>query len=187
MTCATPPHSLTALDIALINGHAGCVSYLMSRHAPSGGGVYHRAAATIQAVWRYHRHKVRTLDQSLLSVIITNMQCRQEISRYWSATMLQRVVRRWLCQKREKRVRQARQAALNRAARTIQSRWKQFIVEKRRYEATYARLKAKLKQEQLAAHLIIAELQYQTENICLPSSVGTQVSRKRQAGPSSML
>ncbi len=50
--------SLTALDIALQQDHAGCVSYLMSCHAPSGGGAYHRAAATIQAVWRYHRYKV---------------------------------------------------------------------------------------------------------------------------------
>lgn len=41
------------------NDHAGCVSYLVSCHAPSGGGVYHRAAITIQAVWRYHRFKVR--------------------------------------------------------------------------------------------------------------------------------
>lgn len=63
------PHSLTALDIALINDHAGCASYLMACHAPSGGGVYHRAAATIQAVWQYHRHKVCTLNQSLLGVI----------------------------------------------------------------------------------------------------------------------
>lgn len=62
------PNSLTALDIALVNDHAGCVSYLMACHAPSGGGAYHRAAATIQAVWRYHRHKVR--QNPCLGVII---------------------------------------------------------------------------------------------------------------------
>lgn len=51
---------MTALDISLVNGHTGCASYLMSCHAPSGGGVYHRAAATIQAVWRYYRYKVHS-------------------------------------------------------------------------------------------------------------------------------
>lgn len=50
--------SLTALDVALKNGHTGCADYLIFCHAPSGGGVHHRAAATIQAVWKYHRYKV---------------------------------------------------------------------------------------------------------------------------------
>ena len=48
----------TALDLAMIADHPECVSYLVASHAPSGGGKYHRAALTIQAVWKFHRHKV---------------------------------------------------------------------------------------------------------------------------------
>ncbi len=48
----------TALDLAMISGHSNCTGYLTSCHAPSGGGLYHRAALTIQAVWKLHRHKV---------------------------------------------------------------------------------------------------------------------------------
>ena len=69
---------------------------------------------------------------------------------------------------RAKRVKQARLAARHRAARTIQSRWRDYIREKRRYEATCARLKARLQQEQVAASLIIAELQSQMQSVSLP-------------------
>ncbi len=52
------------------NGHEACENYLVYCHAPSGGGVYHRAALTIQAVWRYHRYKVSLF---ISTVIIENM------------------------------------------------------------------------------------------------------------------
>ena len=42
------------------------------------------------------------------------------------------------------RVRQARQRHRNRAALIIQTRWNEFIKQKRRYEASYAQLKSRL-------------------------------------------
>lgn len=119
-------------------------------------------------------------------MIVTLFQCRRDISFYWSATILQRCVRKWLSQIKAKRVRQAQLTVRDRAARTIQHRWKQFIAEKRRYEATYSRLKAKLHQEQLAASLIIAELQAQTRSVCLPSTAAN-IPRKRLAASNSIL
>lgn len=168
---------LTALDISMINGHTGCASYLIACHAPSGGGAYHRAAATIQAVWRYHKFKVQMIMLRLCqwSLILYILQCQRDISRYWSAAVIQRCVCRWLWRVKAARVRQARLAARNRAACTIQLKWKEYIVEKRRYEATYSRLKARLRQEQLAASLIIAELQAQTQSISLPPAKTTVI------------
>ena len=57
--CVSSLNSRTALDLALAHGHREVADYLISQGAPSGGGVYHRAALTIQAVWRLHRHRVR--------------------------------------------------------------------------------------------------------------------------------
>ena len=51
-------HSFTALDLAMLNVHASCVAYLVSVQAPTGAGMYHRAALTIQTAWKFHRHKV---------------------------------------------------------------------------------------------------------------------------------
>ena len=82
--------------------------------------------------------------------------------------VIQRCVRRWLCGLRAIRLRKARQAARHRAAHTIQLHWREYIREKRRYEATCARLKARLRQEQMAASLIIAELQSQMQSVSLP-------------------
>ena len=64
--------SLTPLDVAMKNGHSECANYLIRCHAPSGGGVYHRAALTIQAVWRYHRHKVneKNMFMYLFSMLV---------------------------------------------------------------------------------------------------------------------
>ena len=56
--CLYSPCSFTALDLAMLKGHAGCSDFLLYCHAPSGGGAYHRAALTIQSVWRLYRHKV---------------------------------------------------------------------------------------------------------------------------------
>ena len=50
--------SLTALDLAMIGGHWDVANYLISQGAPSGGGKFHRSAATIQAVWRLYKHRV---------------------------------------------------------------------------------------------------------------------------------
>lgn len=107
------------------------------------------------------------------------VQCRRAITRYWSAVVLQRCVRKWLCGVKAIRVRQARLAARHRAASTIQLHWREYIREKRRYEATYARLKAQLRQEQLAASLIIAELQCQTQSVSLPVAVPTGQHKAR--------
>lgn len=52
-------YSRTALDLALVNGHREVADYLISQGVPSGGGMFHRAALTIQAVWRLHRYRVR--------------------------------------------------------------------------------------------------------------------------------
>ena len=58
LCCTNCIRRLTALDVALLNGHRDCADFLISCHAPTGGGAYHRAAYTIQAVWRFYRHKV---------------------------------------------------------------------------------------------------------------------------------
>ena len=58
---------LTALDVALLNSHRDCADYLISCHAPTRGGAHHRAACTIQAVWRYYRHKVRQDSSSIFT------------------------------------------------------------------------------------------------------------------------
>ena len=50
--------SCSALDLALGSGHREVADYLISQGAPSSGGIFHRAALTIQAVWRLHRHRV---------------------------------------------------------------------------------------------------------------------------------
>ncbi len=55
------PSRHSALDLAMLGGHSGCADYLYSVGVPSSGGLYHRAALTIQHVWRFHRHKVRLL------------------------------------------------------------------------------------------------------------------------------
>ncbi len=84
--------------------------------------------------------------------------------------LLQRSVRAWLLRLKSCRVREARHAAYNKAASCIQHRWREYIVQKRRYESTYNKLKIKLQQEQLATTLIVAELQAQTQRIKLPAS-----------------
>ena len=48
----------TALDLAMLNAHTECAEYLIAQGATSGGGKFHRAALTIQTVWKFHRHKV---------------------------------------------------------------------------------------------------------------------------------
>ncbi len=60
MTKAPPPCRHSALDLAMLAGHTGCADYLQSVGTPSSGGRYHRAAITIQYVWRFYRHKVCT-------------------------------------------------------------------------------------------------------------------------------
>lgn len=104
------------------------------------------------------------------------------MTHYWSAVVLQRCVRQWLCRRKAKRVREARQAAHHRAARSIQLKWRQFIAEKRRYEASCSRLKAKLRKEQLATSIIIAELQSQTQRVSLPSAA-PGISKERYYKP----
>lgn len=64
-------YSRTALDLALVNGHREVADYLISQGVPSGGGTFHRAALTIQAVWRLHRHRVR----QNLSCIVSLYMC----------------------------------------------------------------------------------------------------------------
>ena len=41
-------------------------------------------------------------------------------------------------------MREARERARHRAAATIQYHWKLYVAQKRRYESTYAKLKARL-------------------------------------------
>ena len=65
-------------------------------------------------------------------------------ARQWCASVIQRAVRHWLGQRRAKRLREARERARHRAAATIQYHWKFYIAQKRRYESTYAKLKARL-------------------------------------------
>ena len=60
--------------------------------------------------------------------------------------VIQRAVRLWLTRSRACRVRRARERARHRAATLIQHHWRLYIREKRRYESTYARLRAKLEQ-----------------------------------------
>ena len=110
------------------------------------------------------------LQKSPSAYLHSLFQRRQAISRDWSATVIQRCVRRWLGRARAARVRSARSAAWHGAARTIQRRWRAYAAEKRRYEATYSRLVRKLRQEQLATALIIAELQAQTQRVRLPTA-----------------
>ena len=44
----------------MAGGHREVADYLISVGAPSRGGKFHRAAVTIQTVWRLHRHRVKT-------------------------------------------------------------------------------------------------------------------------------
>ena len=72
----------------MINGHTECADYLMSCHVPSGGGIYHRAVATIQAAWKYHRYKVECLH-SVFVFFARQSNIRFEsdlhtVSAYWS-------------------------------------------------------------------------------------------------------
>ena len=60
--------------------------------------------------------------------------------------VIQRAVRHWLCRARARRVRGVRERARHRAASLIQYHWRLYITDKRRYEATYAKLKARLEQ-----------------------------------------
>ena len=68
---------LTALDVALLNGHKDCADFLVSCHAPTGGGAYHRAACTIQAVWRFYRHKVTCsyIEQRFFHINLKYLVC----------------------------------------------------------------------------------------------------------------
>jgi len=115
------------------------------------------------------------------------LQRQRDLNQQWSALVIQRHIRKWLCRNRAIRVRQARLAYRDRAARTIQFHWRGFIAEKRRYEATCARLRARLRREQEAAAFIIAELQLQTQSISLPSANPEDSSRKRSAGRDSLV
>lgn len=67
--------SRTALDLAMAGGHRDVADYLISQGGPSGGGIFHRAALTIQAVWRLHRHRVSVSFTSLKSLGITVCVC----------------------------------------------------------------------------------------------------------------
>ena len=60
--------------------------------------------------------------------------------------VIQRAVHHWLARCRARRVRKVRERVRNRAASLIQRHWQLYIQEKRRYEATYTRLRAKLEQ-----------------------------------------
>ena len=65
-------------------------------------------------------------------------------ARQWCAAVIQRAVRHWLAERRAERLRLARERARHKAAATIQLHWKSYITQKRRYESTYAKLKARL-------------------------------------------
>eukprot|EP00731_Ephydatia_muelleri_P018008 Em0011g48a len=143
----------TALDLAMLSSQSSCSVFLMSVCAPSGGGQYHRAALTIQAAWRFSRYKRR-----------------RHTTREWAAVVLQRAFRRVRLRRKSRRLRQVRARTLNSAATTIQRHWRGYIGEKRRYEATYARLRARLLQERAAAGIILHELNSQTHNMQLPST-----------------
>lgn len=143
----------TPLDLAMLSSHLSCSVFLMSAHAPSGGGRYHRAALTIQAAWRFTRYKRR-----------------RKVALEWAAVVFQRAFRRVCLQRKSRRLRQVRTRARHAAASTIQHHWRGYIREKRRYEATYARLKARLQQERVAAEIILHELNSQTHCVQLPSN-----------------
>ena len=66
------------------------------------------------------------------------------MTRHWCAAVIQRAVRHWLGQRRARRLRLARERARHNAAATIQFHWKLYIAKKRRYESSYATLKARL-------------------------------------------
>ena len=78
--------------------------------------------------------------------LIFSCQCRWGVARQWAAVVIQRAVRHWLARCRARRVRRVRVRVRNRAASLIQHHWQLYIQEKRRYEATYTKLKAKLEQ-----------------------------------------
>ena len=64
----------------------------------------------------------------------------------WSVVLIQRAVRRWRRRRVVGRVRLVREKARNTAAATIQRRWREYMVGRRRYEATCARLRARIHQ-----------------------------------------
>ena len=80
-------------------------------------------------------------------------------------------------------------AARHRAASIIQLNWRQFIAERRRYEATCSKLRARLRQEQMATSLIVAEIQAQAQNVSLPSTTAARIPKSRLIGatPTSVL
>ena len=48
----------TVLDVALKEGYTEIADLLIKSGACTSNGRHHRAACLIQAVWRFHRHKV---------------------------------------------------------------------------------------------------------------------------------
>ena len=82
----------TPLHVAAALGHLQCAGHLLQHGAPvnskdttveshhpvvdpllrhgghTSGGVHHRAACLIQAVWRFHVHKVRYTRHGLLTI-----------------------------------------------------------------------------------------------------------------------
>ena len=141
----------------MAGGHREVADYLISIGAPSGGGIFHRAALTIQAVWRLHRYRVRENGHFHHSVCVHNMhvcvcvcvcvlQRRRRSRREWSASVIQRAMRRWIGRRGAERVRRVRWRNRHRAAATIQRSWRQFIEGRRRYKASCARLRARIQQ-----------------------------------------
>ena len=82
----------------------------------------------------------------MFQILIFSCQRRWGVARQWAAVVIQQAVRHWLARCRAQRVRKVRERVRNRAASLIQRHWQLYIQEKRRYEATYTRLKAKLEQ-----------------------------------------
>lgn len=110
--------------------------------------------------------------------------CYQHVACQLAAMILQRSIRAWLCRLRARRVRKVRHAAFHKAASLIQCKWRNYISKKRHYEATYIRLKARLKQEKLAATLIMEELRVHAQSVSLPPSqfhVRGVVGKRRHA------
>eukprot|EP00118_Oscarella_pearsei_P011334 m.75540 g.75540 ORF g.75540 m.75540 type:complete len:574 (+) comp35942_c0_seq7:1216-2937(+) len=161
---------LTALDLALLGQHKACADFLISCGSHTNGGMFHRSAALIQAWWKFKRHKHR-----------------QGIAREHATLVLQCAARQLLARVQTRRLKDLQLRVQHRAVSVIQKHWKTYIAQKRRYEADYAALKAKLmkeKEKALAALKLIKEQEHFSvvPPIDIPASVPKRLE-KAQSGP----
>jgi ankyrin repeat protein len=141
------------LDIALREGHMRTAHLLIQAGAQTSGGVHHRAASLIQAVWRFHVHKRR-----------------KALGSAWAANRVKSAAKKVALKKRATRLRMVRERERNSAACVIQKHWREYIARKRRYEATVRQLRSKIQSERDGYSIIVRELRQQCLSVQLPSS-----------------